>query len=273
MAGSEPRGPRTREVPISLVHLDERLLKTCPQSPNGPVDVTEGVRRPLVLRVSDDGSLLLVDGTRRIEAARSERMESIPAICFSGLSDEDASRLRALANALDRDLAMSEKAALFRQLLPLMRELDVQWKAGIASGRKGRWPNDLLSHVMGVSKAQASYELDSAMDLVPEAIEAVDAGLVSPRGARLLSKHLPADQLAYLEELRRAGVRDSRGAYARLLEFKTACGHVKAAVEHLSAAERMEGGERPSAVDAARAAEIAARILSALSKGPSRTGS
>ncbi len=54
----------------------------------------EGIRVPLVLRERDDGNYQVIQGFRRLAAARDLQMRSVPAIVWRGLSEADCKRLK-----------------------------------------------------------------------------------------------------------------------------------------------------------------------------------
>lgn len=55
----------------------------------------EGMRRPVVLR-EVEGGFQVVDGFRRLAAARQLRMRAVPSVVWRDISDEDCARLRLL---------------------------------------------------------------------------------------------------------------------------------------------------------------------------------
>ncbi len=59
----------------------------------------EGIRVPLVLRERDDGNYQVIQGFRRLAAARDLQVRSVPAIVWRGLSEEDCKRLKLMDNA------------------------------------------------------------------------------------------------------------------------------------------------------------------------------
>jgi len=54
----------------------------------------EGIRIPLVLRERADGNFQVIQGFRRLTAARELHVRSVPAIVWRGLSEEDCKRLK-----------------------------------------------------------------------------------------------------------------------------------------------------------------------------------
>lgn len=60
----------------------------------------EGVRRPLVLRELGD-RYQVVDGFRRLAAARQLRLRTIPAVVWRGVRDEDVQRLKLMESPAD----------------------------------------------------------------------------------------------------------------------------------------------------------------------------
>ncbi len=62
----------------------------------------EGIRRPLVLR-ERDGAFQVVDGFRRLTAARQLRMRAVPALVWRGISDDDCHRLKLMEPPDGRD--------------------------------------------------------------------------------------------------------------------------------------------------------------------------
>jgi len=83
---------------VSIGRIDWRD-KTFSDGPNNAGEAlvrsikVEGVRRPLVLR-EKDGGFQVIDGFRRLTAARQLRLRQVPAIVWRDLEDEDCQRLR-----------------------------------------------------------------------------------------------------------------------------------------------------------------------------------
>ena len=59
----------------------------------------EGIRVPLVLRERADGNFQIIQGFRRLGAARELQIRTIPAIVWRGLSEEDCKRLKLMDSA------------------------------------------------------------------------------------------------------------------------------------------------------------------------------
>ncbi|MCO4771583.1 MAG: ParB N-terminal domain-containing protein [Deltaproteobacteria bacterium] len=57
----------------------------------------EGVRRPVVVREREDGHYQVIDGFRRLAAARSLKMRSLPALVWRDVSEEDCRRLKLMS--------------------------------------------------------------------------------------------------------------------------------------------------------------------------------
>ena len=82
---------------VSIGRIDWRD-KTFSDGPNNAGEAlvrsikVEGVRRPLVLR-EKDGGFQVIDGFRRLTAARQLRLRQVPAIVWRDLEDEDCQRL------------------------------------------------------------------------------------------------------------------------------------------------------------------------------------
>lgn len=56
----------------------------------------EGVRRPIVLREREGGAFQVIDGFRRLQAARQLKLRSVPAVVWRGLDDDGCRRLKLL---------------------------------------------------------------------------------------------------------------------------------------------------------------------------------
>ncbi len=65
----------------------------------------EGVRIPLVLRTRENGSYQIIQGFRRVTAARQLRVRSVPAVVWNGINDQDARRIKVMEGTRrpDRD--------------------------------------------------------------------------------------------------------------------------------------------------------------------------
>ncbi len=77
----------------------------------------EGIRRPLVLREQADGSYQVVDGFRRLTAARNLRLRSVPAIVWRALGDEDCQRMKLMEAPRER----GAEATTLRRLQSTLR--------------------------------------------------------------------------------------------------------------------------------------------------------
>jgi len=67
----------------------------------------EGVRHPLVLREREDGHFQVVDGFRRLAAARSLKMRSLPALVWRDIDDEACRKLKLMSPPREASTAKS----------------------------------------------------------------------------------------------------------------------------------------------------------------------
>ncbi len=107
---------------ISVGRIDWRDRTYCEDSAVPPDSLVrsikvEGIRRPLVLRERADGSYQIVDGFRRIAAARNLRMRAVPAIVWRDLSDEDGQRIKLMEAPRER----GAEATTLRRLQSTLR--------------------------------------------------------------------------------------------------------------------------------------------------------
>jgi ParB-like chromosome segregation protein Spo0J/DNA-binding transcriptional regulator/RsmH inhibitor MraZ len=88
---------RDRSFSSGSVVADESLVRSIR---------VEGLRRPIVLR-EIEGGFQVIDGFRRLAAARQLRMRAVPAIVWRGISDEDCGRIKLVQPKSDPSAAGS----------------------------------------------------------------------------------------------------------------------------------------------------------------------
>jgi len=103
-AGAEPRFDRERaskqlveEISVARIDWRDHRFGDGDAAPGEALIRSikvEGIRRPLVLREKDGGGYHVVDGFRRLAAARQLRIRSVPAIVWRGIDEEACARLK-----------------------------------------------------------------------------------------------------------------------------------------------------------------------------------
>jgi ParB-like chromosome segregation protein Spo0J len=95
------RCEETRIEQISVARIDWRDLRWAEGGvATLPTDAllrslkVEGVRRPIVLREKDGGGFQVLDGFRRLAAARQLKMRTVPAIVWRGIDDAACEKLK-----------------------------------------------------------------------------------------------------------------------------------------------------------------------------------
>lgn len=108
LSGGQDQGPaferdraedrHVESISVARIDFRDRRFASDSSIPGEPLlrsIKVEGVRRPVVLR-EIGGSFQIVDGFRRVAAARQLRMRALPAVVFRGLSDADCERIKLL---------------------------------------------------------------------------------------------------------------------------------------------------------------------------------
>jgi ParB/RepB/Spo0J family partition protein len=108
--------------PISVGRVDWRDRTYSEDGASPPESLVrsikvEGIRRPLVLREREDGSYQVIDGFRRLTAARTLRMRSVPAIVWRGIDDAACARLKLMEAPRER----GAEATTLRRLQSTLR--------------------------------------------------------------------------------------------------------------------------------------------------------
>ena len=107
---------------ISVGRIDWRDRSYCEDNAIPPESLVrsikvEGIRRPLVLRERDDGSYQVIDGFRRLTAARNLRVRSVPALVWRDIDDEACQRLKLMEAPRER----GAEATTLRRLQSTLR--------------------------------------------------------------------------------------------------------------------------------------------------------
>lgn len=155
-----------------------------------------GVMQPIIVArtVSDDGEIGLevIDGNRRIAAARKARVSTVPAIVLDGLSDDQIAEWTLVANGFRQANYLTEMMAL-RQL------------------RENGYTTGEINTISGMAKS--SLEVRNRLDgLIPNLLDALRRGRITQADASTASKLHAEDQsvldryLAKTGHLRRADI-------------------------------------------------------------------
>jgi ParB/RepB/Spo0J family partition protein len=136
--------------------------------------ISEGVKRPIEIYKTKDGVLELRDGERRLRAtlmaiAEGYPIESIPALIVKKGTSESDQLIGALVANTGEPLTATDQAAGFRRLR--------NWGVSVV---------DIAKRV-GVSETMVRERLELA-NVAPVVSKAVDAGVVSIKEARKISK-------------------------------------------------------------------------------------
>ncbi len=201
-AAAAPRADTLRAVPAGD-------LSRSPWQPREAMDAARldeladsvrarGVLEPLLARERPDGSLELLAGERRLEAARRAGLATVPVRVLAGLSDAEAREVAVVENLARADLTVWDEA---RALLALR-------DARRAEGK----PHDVraLAAAAGRSKSVTGRRLRVAERLTPDVIAAVRAAL----GASVPTWDALADNAVALEASAEA---EAPGERARVL--------------------------------------------------------
>lgn len=220
---------------------DERLIGFITAS-SADLDVSGGVDRPVILWRQGDGARVIVDGVRRVESALSQGLEFVAAYEFEDMDEEDARNLRELANTFDRGLSLRERSDILKRLSPWAREFEKgRWRKG--AGRRGAHPVGFIGSMSGVGIHNATIAFRLADRLHPEAIAAVDEGLLTTKMARELAAADLESQREVIAEIRASGVRGSHKISRIVRAPKNAQDHVEKALEHMRAASGAKGAK------------------------------
>lgn len=136
----------------------------------------EGQRVPVDLLPGPPCRIL--DGYRRVAAARELGWRSVRAVVHTGLADEDAFRLAFLRNVVDRKLAPMERAGALGRAC----------RRGVAKAALARWCR--------LSEKQVGRYLE-LLDLPPAVQAILDGKVITMAAARLLAQAQVADPAAW----------------------------------------------------------------------------
>lgn len=148
-----------------------------------------GVIQPIIVAhiVNADGEIgtAVIDGNRRIAAARKARNQSVPAIVLDGLSPEQISEWTLIANGFRQANYLTEMEAL--------RHL-----------KDRGYSSDDINKISGMAKS--SLEVRNRLDgLVPNLLEALRQGRITQADASTASKLDADDQDVLGQHLHRTG--------------------------------------------------------------------
>lgn len=238
---------------------DEALLGSCPASP-APLDVSGGIRRPVILWRKEDGSLAIVDGLRRVEGARSAGIEAVAAYVFEGMDETDARNLRELANTFDRGLGLRERSDILTRLSPWAKGFEEgRWRN--RSGRRGAHPASFASAMSGVGISNVAVAFRLADRLDPEVVTAVDEGLLAMKVARELAAYDRERQREVVAEIRESGVSGSYKVNRIARAPRAASDHVEKALEHMQAASEAKDVRDLDELQLAEIATLALELI------------
>jgi ParB/RepB/Spo0J family partition protein len=183
MAQAQPALEKTAEyklVPIAEImpsktnprtHFNDEYLQQLGQS-----IAEKGIVEPLIVR-SLRGKLEIVAGECRYRASKLASQTHLPCIVRS-LTDEQALEIQIIENLHRKDLTPLEEAAGFRALIKTNPD---KHSATTIAGRIGKSPSWV-------------WDLMKLLDLVPEAKEILEQGLMSLNHAILIARLKPKEQ-------------------------------------------------------------------------------
>jgi ParB family transcriptional regulator, chromosome partitioning protein len=180
-----PRQPRTSMPDGELEELAASIRE-------------HGVLQPLIVTRADSG-YLLVAGERRWRAARLAGLRTVPVV-VKDTSSRQLLELALVENIQRQDLSPLEEAGAYRQLID-----------------EHSLTQEDVSRRVGKSRSAVANTL-RLLNLIPEAKEALERGLISEGHARtLLSQPTPERQRALLDSILSAGstVREAEEAARR----------------------------------------------------------
>jgi ParB family chromosome partitioning protein len=79
----------------------------------------QGIIQPIIVEDAGDGSYIIIDGERRVRAARIAGLEEVPVVLRQYSSDERRVEVSLTANIQRSDLNPIEEAAAYRQLMEM----------------------------------------------------------------------------------------------------------------------------------------------------------
>lgn len=176
----------------NLTHIDRDLLRPSPMNPRKHFDPTyldqlaasikeKGILEPLLVRAATDkkrgGVYEIVAGECRYRAAGIAELQGLPCI-IRELDDQQAMEIQIIENLHRKDLTPLEEAAGFRALINSNPDKHTAASLGARLGKSARWVWDIMKLV----------------DLIPEAKELLDRGIISVNHAIPISRLTPAQQ-------------------------------------------------------------------------------
>jgi ParB family chromosome partitioning protein len=149
----------------------------------------QGIIQPVVVEDAGDGSYIIVDGERRVRAARIAGLAEVPVILRQYSSDERRVEVSLTANIQRSDLNPIEEAAAYRQLMEM----------------EGLGQDEVAAKV-GKNRATVANAL-RLLKLPREMQESIQKAELSPGHARaVLSVSAPKMQEALFSEIIRKGL-------------------------------------------------------------------
>jgi len=149
----------------------------------------QGIIQPVIVEDPGDGTYVIVDGERRVRAARIAGLAEVPVILRQYSSDEKRVEVSLTANIQRSDLNPIEEAAAYKQLMEM----------------EGLGQDEVAAKV-GKNRATVANAL-RLLKLPREMQESIQKEELSPGHARaVLSVSAPKDQEALFREIIRKGL-------------------------------------------------------------------
>lgn len=220
--------PRTKEKPVfrSISEIDIYDLDKLIPFKNHPftlyegqrfTDMVESVRTngvivPIVVRpATEEGKYEILSGHNRVQAARVAGIDSIPAIVWTGLTEEEAMLIVTETNLLQRsfsDLTHSERAVILTTYYEAMRKkqgyrsdliAEIEELSGTPVGH-GIKTRDKIGKKYNMGKTTVTRYL-RINKLIPKLKERLDKGDIGMRVAEAVSFLSVENQIELEEEL------------------------------------------------------------------------
>lgn len=193
---------------MDVQYLDPHLLKANPWNPNAVDPINQdkleasirmtGIKRPIVVRELEDGSLQIIGGQHRTAAAISLGLGEVPVINRGRISDSDAKR----ETLIDNYRYGSDN---IDRLADLLNDPDI----GSAADILATMPIDeeeLASYFEHITALDLEGDLDAQLDDAPPALEdgddgTVDLGIKPSRTHQIIRFRVSVEDAARIGEI------------------------------------------------------------------------
>lgn len=203
-ATPDPRPQLSFPEDMEVEYVDPTLLKPNPWNPNvvDPINQmkleasieADGIKRPIVVRELEDGSLEIIGGQHRTQAAVALGLTKVPVINRGRIGDAQAKK----ETLIDNFRYGSDDVLKFSHLL---QDPDI----GSADELLATMPIDeeeLAGYFSHLTAADLSAEVDAILNDAEEATETIDLGVGTPaRTHQIIRFRVSLEDAARLNEL------------------------------------------------------------------------